>query len=85
MNPLLSPSKRLECVHALCDRFQRILWRNADRKFNVTSVEDPVLLGILKGKKFIIPLARDMEARLRAINYSLDHEFPELESPKSVA
>ena len=85
VNPLLSPSKRLECVHALRDWFRRILRRNADRKLNVTSVEDPVLLGILKGKKFIIPPASDMEARLRAINYSLDNEFPELESPKSVA
>ena len=84
MNPLLSPSKRLECVHALRDWFRRILRRNADRKMNVISVQDPVLLAVLKGKKFIIPPATDMEARLRAINYSLNNDFPELESPKSV-
>ena len=66
------------------DWFRRILRRNSDKKINVTSVEDPVLLAILKGKKFVLPPATDMEARLRAVNCALDDEFPELESPRSI-
>ena len=84
INPLLSPSNRLECVHAIRDWFRRILRRNSDKKITVTAVEDPVLLGVLKGKKFVIPPATDMEARLRAIHYALDDDFPVLDSPKSL-
>ena len=84
VNPLLSPSTRLECVHAMRDWFRRILKRNSDKQIKITAVEDPVLLGVLKGKKFVIPPAIDMETRLRAIKCALDDEFPILESPKSI-
>ena len=82
--PSMVDCVRLDCVHAVRDWFRRILRRDSDKKINVTAVEDPVLLGVLKGKKFIIPPANDMEARLRAINYALDDEFPLLDSPKSI-
>ena len=37
------------------------------------------------GKKSALPDHEPIIARLRAINYSLDDEFPELDSPRSVA
>ena len=78
-------NERFDCVLALRDWFRRILRRNKDKKLNVTACDDPVLLGLLVGKKTVLPDPEPIIARLRAIHYSLDDDFPELESPRSVS
>ena len=82
-NSRLPYDERWDCVLALRDWFRRILRRNRSHNLNIISCEDPVLLEVLKGKKFILSDVDPMLARLRAVRYSLDEDFPELDSPRS--
>ena len=67
-----NPSKeRLDCVLALRDWFRHILRRNRDQKIKVTACEDPVMLGILMGKKSVLPDHDPIIARLRPVLYPL--------------
>ena len=77
-------NERFDCVWALRDWVRRILRRNKDQKLKITACEDPILLSLLMGKKTVLPDPEPIIAWLRAIHYSLDDDFPELDSPRSV-
>ena len=82
-NPLSPDLAKLQCVSSLKDWFRRILRRNKDQGYTNVACNDPVLLELLKSKRFYLPKPEPMQARLRAIRFGIEADFPELPSPNS--